>query len=71
MKKCKLSGVLDQYHTLFQPGLRTLKGYGAKIVIDPEARPRFCKAHFVPYAIRVKVEKELDRLQAEGIIEPV
>ena len=27
-----------------------LVGYKAKIVINPEARPRFCKACSVPYA---------------------
>lgn len=45
-----------------------LKGYKAKIHIDPEASPRFYKAHPIPYAMRKKVEEELDRLVKE---EPV
>ena len=64
VKQCKLSGVLDWYQTLFQPGLGMLEGYEAKILIDPEARPRFCRARSVPYAMQAQVEKELNRLQA-------
>ena len=59
MKQCKLSDVLDQYQTLLQPGLRMLEGYEAKIVVDPEARPHFCKARSVPYAMRAKVKKRI------------
>ena len=56
---------------MFAEGLGTLKGYQAKIIVDPGATPRFCKARSVPYAMRTKVEAELDRLQEQGIIEPV
>ena len=34
-------------------------------------RPVFCKAHSVPYAMKVKVEKELEWLVKQGILEPV
>lgn len=56
---------------MFDPGLGTLKGFQAKISIDPEAKPRFCKARTVPYALREKVELELQRLVDEGTLEPV
>ena len=63
--------VLEQHEEVFRPELGTLKGYEAKIHVDPDARPRYCKARNVLYALKEKVEQELDRLTKEGIIEPV
>ena len=71
VRQCQVSEVLQRYETLFQPGLGMLQGYDAKIIVDPEARARFCKARSVPYAMRTQVEEELERLQGEGIIEPI
>ena len=48
-----------------------LKGYKAQISVDPNATPRFCKARPVPYAMYGKVDEELQRLEKDGIIEPV
>ena len=62
--------LLSKHDELFQEGLGTFKGYKAKKV-DPGATPHFCKAHTVPYAMREKVEEKLDRLVAEGTLEPV
>ena len=71
LQMSNLQDTLDRNQELFQPGLGTLKGFEAKIYVDPEAKPRFCKARPLPYAIRQMVEKELERLEKEGIIEPV
>ena len=56
---------------MFEPGLGTLQGYEAKIYVDLGAQPKYCKAQSVPYAMRGKVEEELERLMSEGIIKPV
>ena len=56
---------------MFEESLGEFKGPKAKIHIDPNATPRFCRARPVPYALREKLEQELDRLQQEGVIEPV
>ena len=63
--------VLSKYPDVFQGGLGALKGHKAKIHIDTSVKPKFCKAHSVPYTMRELVDQELDRLVAEGILEPV
>ena len=67
----QLQEVLDRHKELFQPGLGTLKGFEAKIHIDPGTKPRFFKARPLPYALKETVECELERLVQEGIITPV
>ena len=66
-----LQTVLDKYPDVFKDDLGTVKGLKAKIHVDPKATPLYHKARSVPLALREKIETELDRLQAQGIIEPV
>ena len=49
----------------------TLVGFKARMYVNPAARPKFCQARSVPYALRSKVEAEIARLLEEGTIEPV
>ena len=56
---------------MFRDELGTLKGVKLRLCVDPEATPRFFKPRSVPYAISGKVEKELERLEKLGIIEPI
>ena len=67
----KVSNILDKYKSVFTPGLGTLEGFEAKIHIEPNAFPRFCQARSVPFAMKTLVEKELDNLISQGIIEPI
>ena len=71
VQRQRLAEILEENGEVFQPGLGTLKGYQAKIVVDPDARPRFCRARTVPYGLRHAVELEMERLEKEGIIAPV
>ena len=66
-----LEEVLEQYQEGFNDELGLLKGATAKIYTDQEASPKFCKPRPVPYTLCKKVEDELERLQKQGIIEPV
>ena len=38
--------------------------------VDPNVTARFCKARSMPFSMREMVEKELDNLKSQGIVEP-
>ena len=63
--------LLAQFDELFQEGLTQLKGVTAKLHVDKKITPRFYKAKPVLYAFRSKVSAEIERLEAQGIIEHV
>ena len=47
-----LDEVLEKYSDIFKSELGTLKGFEAKIYVDADAQPHYCKAHTVPYTLR-------------------
>ena len=67
----QLEEILNRHTEVFNEGLGQLKNFKAKINVDMEAQPRFCKPRPVPYAVKPLVERELQRLQDDKIIEPV
>ena len=66
-----LQEVLSKYADVFKEGLGTFSNYEAKIEVEADATPKFCKARTVPYAMHQKVGEEIDRLVSEGTLEPV
>ena len=66
-----LQTVLSNHTAVFADELGCVKGVKAKIYVNSEARPRFCKPRSVPFAFREKVNKELECLEKTGVIEPV
>ena len=66
-----LEEILAQNANVFREELGTVKGATAKIHVDPQAQPRFFRQRPVPYALKAKVDQELERLQQCGVIEPV
>ena len=67
----KLTRLLDENDELFSPGLGELKGTKVQLDVNSDATPRFVKARPVPFALKAKVENEIDRLVNEGVLEPV
>ncbi len=59
---------MSKYEDVFRDELGVFKGRKGRIEI---ATPRYCKARTVPFALRQKVEEEVERLVAEGTLEPV
>ena len=66
-----LQEVLDKHAALFKEELGLVKGLTVKFRVDSNVRPIFCKHRTVPYALRGRVEDELNRLVACGVLEPV
>lgn len=60
-----------KYLPVFEQGPGEIKGSSVNIVLKEKARPVFCKARNVPFALRKSVENELEKLQIDGIIYPV
>ena len=69
--QASLSAVLEKHSDVFSEGIGTLTGAKANIYVDSSQPPKFCKPRSVPYAMKRKVEEELDRLVESKVIEPV
>lgn len=61
----------NKHPDLWKPDLGRIIGLKAKINVPENATPKFFKPRQVPYAIKDKVDEELQRLEKEGVIEPV
>ena len=67
----KMKKIFERHESVFQEGLGRLKDTMVHIDVCPDAKPRFCKATPVSYALQDRLDNELDRLVREGIDEPV
>ena len=66
-----LEQIFERHEDIFKEDLGLVKSAPAKIHINSTAQPKFCKARTVPYALKERVELELEKLERMGIIEPV
>ena len=64
----QLTNLLSKYHELFTNSYEGTKGLEAHITMKSNVKPIFVKASRVPYALKVQIEKELDKLEAHGVI---
>ena len=71
VKEDKLHTTLAHHEKIFREGLGKVKDFKAKIHVEADATPKFCKVCPVPYSMKVKIEEELDRLLLLGILKPV
>ena len=66
-----LNFVLDQHKALFKDGLGTVEPYRATLHVKPDATPKFHKPRPVPLAIKGAIERDLDQMERDGIVERV
>ena len=67
----KVNVLLKKYEEVFKGELGTIKSFRAKLHVKKDAYPVFLKPRSVPFAMKQMIEKELQRLEAEGIIEKI
>ena len=60
-----------KYSDIFLPELGKLKNVKAKLHLKENTKPKFVKARPVPYALKPKIDKELDKLVESGVLEKV
>ena len=66
-----LSGCSSKYPQLFGNKLGCFKDVKVDLALKPDAKPIFFKARPLPFALRMSVEKELNRLIDLGVLVPV
>ncbi|XP_056912821.1 uncharacterized protein K02A2.6-like [Takifugu flavidus] len=67
----QLQSILEKHDQIFRDELGSMKDITVKLHVKPGSKPVFRKARPVPYAIRPKVEADLDALVESGVLEPV
>ena len=66
-----LQDMLKTYNSVFTAESGKVKGMKATLTLKENAQPKFCKVRPVPYALKERVEKELEQLESEGIVQKV
>lgn len=58
----------QKYSDVFEKGVSVIKDFKGSLLLKSTAKPIFCKAGPVPYALRESVEKELKTLEENKVI---
>uniref|UniRef100_A0AAQ4RGR7 ribonuclease H n=1 Tax=Gasterosteus aculeatus aculeatus TaxID=481459 RepID=A0AAQ4RGR7_GASAC len=66
-----LQGILRKHAAVFKDELGRMKDITVKLTVKPNSKPKCFKARSVPYAIKPKVEAELDKLVKSGVLDLV
>ncbi|XP_044180073.1 uncharacterized protein K02A2.6-like [Acropora millepora] len=61
----------QQFPKLFDGKLGTIKGFKAELKVKENAPPQYFKPRTVPFALRDKVEAEIQRLEKAGVLKKV
>ncbi|XP_028660385.2 uncharacterized protein K02A2.6-like [Erpetoichthys calabaricus] len=71
VEQSELNLVLRKHQAVFQEELGSITGIKVTLRVQQNCQPRFLKARSVPYALRPKVEADIDRLVKLGVLDPV
>ena len=65
------NNLMEEFAEVFQNELGVLRGIEATVAVNESAAPRFHKACPVPFALKEKVERQLQQQVLEGELVPV
>ena len=71
IKMKPLHTLMQRHQQLFSEGLGLIEPFTATLHVRPDTTPRFFKPRQVPFAIRDTIGQEIDRMEKQGILEPV
>ena len=66
-----LSQMLERFQPVLEPGMGVMTQLTAHLTLKEHAEPRFFKPHPIPFAIKDRVGRELDRLEKSGVLHRV
>ncbi|XP_037876915.1 uncharacterized protein K02A2.6-like [Bombyx mori] len=66
-----INEIVSRHKSLFDGTLGKYTGGTAELIVRPDAVPIYCRARPLPYALRERVDAELDAMLAAGVIKPV
>ena len=66
-----LQKLLHDYSDVFRDELGTITPFKAQLVVSSSAVPRFHRPRPVAYALRPRIDQELDRLEKAGVLQRV
>ena len=67
----KVKELKKKYKNVFSKELGTMKDIKAHLTLKENASPKFVKSRSVAFALKPKIEEELDKMVEEGILEKV
>ena len=65
--ECSIESLKGKYPGVFSDKLGCLKNFLVNIPVPEEAKPIFFKPRSVPYALKSRVDQELDKLEKQGV----
>ncbi|XP_058032651.1 uncharacterized protein K02A2.6-like, partial [Ahaetulla prasina] len=63
--------LMDEFEDVFKDCLGKYKGTPISFNLDPQVAPIRLKARRVPFALKPKIDREIDKLVSQGILVPV
>jgi len=66
-----VQNLIQNYSSVLEEGIGEIKDIQARLTINQNVKPIFCKARPVPFALKTKVEEEIENLVNQGVLRKV